>query len=95
MPLIIWQAYALADGGQDPSGGGDAFAQDAIRTLLTEVLDLCCLRGFAYLQLICRGSGGKQPRFCHGCTRRVQGKDGSSSFPSDFFNFDHETKHAT
>ena len=31
------QAYALCDGGQSPGEGGDAFAKDAIRTLLTEV----------------------------------------------------------
>ena len=35
--LFIDEAYALAEGGQDVGGGGDAFAKDAIRTLLTEV----------------------------------------------------------
>jgi len=35
--LFIDEAYALSDGGQGPGEGGDAFAKDAIRTLLTEV----------------------------------------------------------
>ena len=35
--LFIDEAYALAEGGQDVAGGGDAFAKDAVRTLLTEV----------------------------------------------------------
>ena len=35
--LFIDEAYALAEGGGDPGGGGDSFAKDAIRTLLTEV----------------------------------------------------------
>ena len=35
--LFVDEAYSLAQGSQDPGGGGDAFAKDAIRTLLTEV----------------------------------------------------------
>jgi hypothetical protein len=35
--LFVDEAYSLAEGGQDAGGGGDAFAKDAIRTLLTEV----------------------------------------------------------
>ena len=35
--LFIDEAYALAEGGQDVAGGGDSFAKDAVRTLLTEV----------------------------------------------------------
>jgi hypothetical protein len=35
--LFLDEAYSLAEGGGDASGGGDAFAKDAVRTLLTEV----------------------------------------------------------
>jgi SpoVK/Ycf46/Vps4 family AAA+-type ATPase len=35
--LFLDEAYSLAEGGGDADGGGDAFAKDAVRTLLTEV----------------------------------------------------------
>jgi hypothetical protein len=35
--LFLDEAYALAEGSTEIGGGGDAFAKDAIRTLLTEV----------------------------------------------------------